>query len=309
MSRRNNANFNGRLTSYAAGIAQNPTKDGLADFIAPRVGTGTSSGQYKLYSGKNAMQVYDTARALGGNATRIKFESTDPYYNCKANALEAPVDDKERDDAGDVEGAQHALEESKVSTVVIGAKLSREVKVQALVDSLTPVAAVGVWSDAAVDPIKQIDDQIAAITTRTGMMPNRIAIGLAAWIVIRHHPKVLARQPGAANQGVNFAQFAGMLANPNIEVRVGILSRDLAKFGKAKDAANIFGAKVLIFIGSDSPTIYDPSFAKTFATKRTSIDQVIQYREESARSDIYAVDWSEDIQTVFSEASSLIAVS
>lgn len=74
---------------------------------------------------------------------------------------------------------------------------------------------------------------------------------------------------------MNYAQFAGMLANPNIEVRVGILSRDTAKFGKDKAASNIFGAKVLIFIGSDSPTIYDPSFAKTFATNRTSIDQVI----------------------------------
>ncbi|MFA6289935.1 MAG: hypothetical protein WC661_21335 [Opitutaceae bacterium] len=309
MSRRNNANYNGRLTSYAAGLAQNPAKDGLADFIAPRVGTGTSSGQFKRYSGKNSMQVYDTARALGGNATRIKFESDDPYYNCKPNALEAAVDDAERDSAGDVEGAQQALEESKVGTLVSGAKLSREVKVQELIDGLTPVAAVGVWSNPAVDPIKQIDDEISAITTRTGIMPNRIAIGLAAWIVIRHHPKVLARQPGAANQGVNYAQFAGMLANPNIEVRVGILSRDQAKFGKDKDAVNILGAKVLIFIGSDSPTIYDPSFAKTFATKRTSIDQVINYREQSARSDIYAVDWSEDIQEVFEEAASLIAVS
>lgn len=310
MSRRNNANYNGRLTSYAAGLAQNPSKDGLADFIAGRVGTGTSSGQFKRYSGKNAMQVLDTARALGGGATRIKFESDDPFFNCKPHALEAAVDDAERDSAGDVAGAQDALEESKVSTLVAGAKLSREVRVQALVDSLTPVGGgVGVWSNADKDPIKEIDDEIAAITTRTGIMPNRIAIGLAAWIVIRHHPKVLARQPGAANQGVNYAQFAGMLANPNIEVRVGILSRDAAKFGKAKDAQNIFGAKVLIFIGSDSPTIYDPSFAKTFATKRTSIDQVINYREQNARSDIYAVDWSEDIQTVFSEAASLIALS
>jgi hypothetical protein len=309
MSRRNNANYNGRLTSYAAGLAQDPTKDGLADFILPRVGTGVSHGQYKRYSGKNAMQVVETARALGGPATRITFESDDPFYNCKPHALEAPIDDAERDAAGDVEGAQNALEEGKTSALVSGAKLSREVRCQALVDSLTPVASVGVWSDPDVDPIKEIDDEIAAITTRTGIMPNRIAIGLSAWIVLRHHPKVLGRQPGAANQGVTLAQFAGMLANPSIQIKLGILSRDTNKFGKAKNATNIFGAKVLIFIGSDSPTIYDPSFGKTFATKRNSIDQVYTYREQSNRSDILAVDWSEDMQVVFSEAASLIAIS
>lgn len=309
MSKRSNANFNGRLTSYAAGIAQNPTRDGLADFIAPRVPTGVSNGQFKRYDGKNTMQVYETLRALGGEARRIEFAADDPFYNCKPHALEAAIDDAERDSAGDVSGAQEALEENKVSTLVSSAKLAREMRVQALVDGLTPVADVGVWSDATKDPIKEIDDQIAAITTRTGMMPNRIGIGLAAWIVIRHHPKVLARQPGAGNIGVSLSQFAGMLANPSIEVKIGILSRDTKKFGAAKSATNIFGAKVLVFIGSDSPTIYDPSFAKTFTTTRTSIDQVSMYRDDKARSDIAAVDWSEDIQTVFSEAASLIALS
>jgi hypothetical protein len=308
MSRRNNANFNGRLTNYAAGLAQEPAKDGLADFIAPRVGTGVSAGQFKRYSGKNALQVYETARALGGPATRIKFESDDPYYNCKPHALEAPIDDAERDAAGDVQGAQQALEEAKTSTLVSNAKLSREVRVQTVIDAIVPVAAVGVWSNPDNDPIKEIDDQIAAITTRTGMMPNRIAIGLAAWIVIRHHPKVIARQPGAAVVGVNLAQFAAMLANPNIEVRVGVLSKDTKKFGVAKNAVNIFGAKVLVFIGSTSPTVYDPSFMKTFATQRTSVDQVYTYREQSARSDILAVDWSEDIQTVYDECASLLAI-
>lgn len=304
-----NANYNGRLTTYAAGLAQSPKENSLADFIFPRVGTGVSHGQYKRYSGKNAMQIVETMRAIGGPASRIKFETDDPFYNAKPHALETTIDDAERDAAGDVSGAMQALEEAKVGSVITTARLSREVAIQKIIDSLTPVAGLGAWSDADVDPIKELDEELAAMTTRTGIMPNRIAIGLSAWIKLRHHPKVLARQPGSANQGVNLTQLAAMLAIPNLEIRLGTLSRDKNKFGKAKDAEQIFGAKVLLFIGSENPTTYDPSFGKTFGTNRSSVDSVYSYRDQPCRSDVYAVDWSEDPQVVFSEAASLITLS
>ncbi|MDR2981996.1 MAG: hypothetical protein LBV12_07080 [Puniceicoccales bacterium] len=309
MSRRQNANYNGRLTSYAAGLSQDPTKDGLADFIFPRVPTGVSNGQYKRYSGKNAFQVYDTLRAIGGPATRIKFESDDPHYNCKPNALEIPIDDAERDSAGEVAGAQSALEEGKISTLVVNAKLSREAMVQKKIDAITPVAGKGEWSDVAVDPIVEIDDVLGDIYTKTGTMPNRIAIGFPAWLKLRHHPKVIARQPGSANIGVTLEQLARMLSVPNLEIKLGVLSRDTNKFGKAKNTVNLLGAKLIAFIGSSSPTTYDPSFGKTFATTRSSVDQVYSYREPGSRSDIYAVDWSEDYQVVFDEAAAVIALS
>lgn len=309
MGKRNNANYNGRLTSYAAGQSSVAIENDLSDWIFPRVPTGVSNGQFKRYSGKNAMQVYETLRAIGGNATRIKFESDDPFFNCKPNALEVPIDDSERDAAGDIDGAQSALEESKVKTLVSNAKISRAVRIQGIIDGLTPISGKGVWSADESDPILELNQEIERITTVTGgHVPNRLAIGLSVWMRLCSHPAVLARLGDTTVKSVTQAQFTAMLAFP-VQVKVGTISRDKKKFGVGKDAEQVFGAKVLLFLGNDNPTVYDPSFGKTFSTKKGGVDQVWSYRENGARSDIYAVDWSEDTQVVYAECASLIAYS
>ena len=48
--------------------------------------------------------------------------------------------------------------------------------------------------------------------------------------------------------------------------------------------------------GVQAPTIYDPSALKTFAGGRGGVSAVREYRDESSRSDIYAVDWSRDVK-------------
>lgn len=291
---RSQASSNPILTNYAVGLAQD-LQSALAEFLAPTVVVPSTIGHFKKFDDKNAFQVYNTARAVGGTATRIEFESSDPTYNCKPQALEATIDDAERDAAGDTDPL--ALEQSKVKTLVSSAVLSHETQVTAAtLSAITAEAGLGVYSDATKDPIAEIDGLIEAMTTATGMMPNRLAIGIGAWRVVRNHPKVIARQPGAALIGTTTSQFASMLLNPGIDIKVGVLSQDTTKFGKAKSASNIFGAEILLFIASPSPTQYDPSFAKTFMGKRGGITAVRQYRDESARSDVLAADWSRDIQ-------------
>ncbi len=291
---RSQASANPILTNFAVGLAQD-LQSALAEFLAPTVVVPSTIGHFKKFDDKNAFQVYNTARAVGGTATRIEFESSDPTYNAKPQALEVTIDDAERDAAGDADPL--ALEQSKVKTLVSSSVLSHEVKVTAAtLGAITAEAGIGIWSDATKDPIAEIDAVIEAMTITTGMMPNRMAIGIGAWRIMRSHAKVISRQPGAALIGTTTSQFASMLLNPGIDIRVGVLSQDTSKFGKAKTAANIMGAEVLIFIGSQSPTQYDPSFAKTFMGRRGGVTAVRQYRAESARSDVLAIDWSEDIQ-------------
>jgi hypothetical protein len=127
-------------------------------------------------------------------------------------------------------------------------------------------------------------------------MPNRLVIGLPLWNKLRNHAKVIARFPGAASVGVTMAQFASLLLNPSIDIRVGILAKDLAKLGAAKTNQNIVGQQLVVFHANPSPTLYDPSFMKTFRLRRGGVDVVRTYRDDSARSDILAVDWSEDIR-------------
>lgn len=290
---RSQATANPILTNYAIGLAQDFTNV-MAEFIAPTVVVPSTIGHFKKFDDKNAFQTYNTQRAIGGTATRIEFEASDLTYNCKPQALEVTIDDAERDAAGDTDPL--SLEQSKVKTLVQNATLGHEDKVYALAGTVAAESGLGVYSNAANDPIAEIDGLIEAITTQTGMMPNRMAIGLGAWRVIRNHPKVIARQPGASLIGTTTAQFASMLLNPGIDIRVGTLSKDTAKFGNAKNAVNLIGGQFFLFIASPSPSQYDPSFMKTFTAKRGGITSVRQYRAESARSDVLAADWSEDIQ-------------
>jgi hypothetical protein len=285
------------LTSYARGIAQDKTS-ALAEFLAPRVPVGAAVGKYKSFNDKNSFQVLDTERAIGGEARRIEFLASDSDYNCRPNALEIVIDDHEREQAGD--GDQLGLEQAKVATLVTTAVLSHEnAVIVAIKAAVSAVGSRGVWSDLATnDPIKELDEQIKAIALETGSLPNRIAIGLGAWYILRNHAKTIARQPGSTAIGLSIEQLKGMLINPGIEIQIGVLSKDTTKMGATKVAANVVGDEVFIFHASSSPTLYDPSFAKTFVTRGGGVDAVRKYRSERNRGDVMAVDWSEDIQVV-----------
>lgn len=292
----NTNKFNVTLTNYARGLSQD-LKSSLADFLAPEVIVPAATGQYKSFSDKNAFQVLDTSRAVGGPARRLQFEATDPTYNCLPQALEIPIDDHERDQSGD--GDPLGLEKAKTQTLVSSATASHESKVfDAAASLLSATGGVGSWSGSSNtnDPIEEVDAQIEVIATATGMMPNRMVIGLPAWAIIRHNPQVIKRFPGAASVGVSKSQFASLLLNPDIQIEIGVLSRDTNKTGKAKNAQNIVGAEIYIYHASANPTLYDPSFMKTFRTRRGGVDIVRTYREEPAYSDILAVNWTEDIQ-------------
>ena len=142
------------------------------------------------------------------------------------------------------------MEEAKTQTLVSSAVTSHEVKVFAALSNLAAAANITLATDA---PIEKIDDHIEALARDTGRMPNRLVIGLPLWNKLCNNEKVIARFPGAASVGVTMAQFASLLLNPSIDVRVGILSKDTAKLGLAKNTVNIVGLQLVLFHASQSP--------------------------------------------------------
>lgn len=296
------------LTNYARGIAQDRAS-AVAEFLAPSVPVGSATGKFKSFNDKNAFQVISADRAIGGAAKRLEFLASDSDYNCKPKALEIAIDDAERDLAG--AGDPLRLEQAKIDVLLTSALISHENDVlTAVKNGLSAVGSRGSWSDLSTnDPIKELDEQIKAIAVECGMMPNRIILGIGAWYYLRNHAKTLARQPGAVNIGVSLQQFTGMLLNPAIEARIGVLSKDSAKMGATKSATNIVGDEVFIYYASPSPTQYDPSFAKTFRTQSGGVEAVRMYRDEKARSDVLAIDWSNDIQVVGSACGRRLTIS
>jgi len=304
MGTRSQATYSATLTNYAQGHAQD-LASALAEFVAPTVRVGAAVGQYKQYDAKNAFQAYDTARAVGGTAKRIEFAASDPTFNCLPQALEIGIDDAERDAAGE---QQSALEEGKVRSLLSAATVSHEDKVVAVMKTLSAVGGKGVWSDSSVDPVAEIDEQIEAIATATGMMANGVVFGLGAWRVFRNHPKVVAKQPGAALVGVTEGQAGALFINPKAAVRVGVLSKDTAKFGAGASKTNLVGAEVFVLVRSANATVYDPGWMKTFSAGEGSVTAVRMYRDERARSDVLAIDWSEDIKITSSVAARRLTI-
>ena len=299
MGARTIAAYNPTLTNYAQGLSQD-IASAVANFMAPVVVVPAGLGRYKQFDEKNAFQIYNTERALGGPATRIQFSATDPTFDCRPQALEVGLDDAEYDAAGNDNAAR--LEESRIRTLLTSAVLSHEEKVVQSAKTVSAVSGKGVWSNVNIDPIAELDEQIEAIATACGMLPNRLVIGLGAWRVARNHPKIINRMPANSAVGVALQQFAAMLMNPGIDIRVGVLSKDLSKFGTGKTAANIIGAEVFLFIGQETPSEYDPTFMKTFMTQSGGVDAVRTYRDESSRSTVHALDWSEDVKVTSTNA-------
>ena len=299
--------YNQTLTQYAYGVAQD-TKSALADFIAPRVSVATSTGKYKKFNSREAFAALDTSRSIGSASKRIDFSASDGSYNCNPQSLEIAIDDQERALAGLSEPL--ALEESKVKTLVTSAIVSHEQKVfSTITSSVTSTASKGEWSSADNDPISEIDEQIEAIIKSTGMMPNRLVFGLAAWRTFRNHKKVLARQPGAEQAALNYPSASSLFLNPKIEIQVGVLSYDTSTKAAVATKSNIVGSAVYIFYSSSNPTYYDPSFAKTFSIGCEGLGQVTQYRDESVQSDIFRVSWGVDTQVVSTELVRRLAIS
>jgi hypothetical protein len=306
-SSRTAATSNPILTNYAQGLSQDRTS-ALAEFIAPTVVVPATIGHFKKYDDKNLYQVLTTARAVGGAARRIEFDASDPTYNCKPQALEITIDDAERAAAGDADPI--GLEQAKTSVLVNTAVLSHENAVlTAIKAGLTAETGKGAWSNPDIDPIDQIDEQIKAICDATGMLPNRIALGIGAYAILRRNPKVKARLTGVKTGSFTLPDLTSCLLNPSIEVRLGTLVKDAYKFPKTGSNSNVVGDECFIFYNNGAPSTYDPGFAKTFRGGTGSVDAVRVYRDESHRSDVLAVDWSVDIQVVATSMAKRISVS
>jgi hypothetical protein len=293
MGLRSEASVNPTLTNYASGVL-NDLQSATADFLAPQVQVPATIGQYKAYDDKNAFQTYDTSRGVGGPARRIFMDVSEPTYNCLPQALEITIDDSERDAAGTINPLD--LEQAKVKTLVQSSVLSHEKHVYSVADDVSAVGGVGVWGTDTNDPVDELDAQIEAIAKDTGQMPNAILMGMTAWRRFRSNAKVVAKQPGAALIGLNAGQASAMLVNSAIDIRIATMAYDTTKEGKTRSNSFVNGDDVYVFNRSATPTIYDPSAFKTFVGGRGGVTAVREYRDESSRSDVYAVDWSRDVK-------------
>jgi hypothetical protein len=268
-----------------------------------------SSGQYKSFNDANAFTVYQTERALGGDAKRIAFSATDAWFNCKPQALEVTIDQAERDASGNSPLATQVLEEGKIKALLNSKTISHDKKVlDFIVSSLTPVSDRGNWTNVDIDPIDQLDEQLDEMSLAVGSLEDfRMALSVTSWRVLRNHPKVKARCTGVQVGGISLKQLQEILIFP-VEVRLGVLASTGVKAPATGTKTRLIGANVILTYAMAEPTVYDPSGFKTFTIANGYVDGVRTWTDQSGRFDVHAVDWSEDLKQTSTEASRRLVI-
>jgi hypothetical protein len=286
------ASISAALTAFAHGIAPDYTSP-LAEIMAPQCVAPAAAGSYIAFDDDESFRYVNTRRALGGKPVRIELPATAPTFDCKPHALEIPTDDFELEKVG--EAGVGTLREAKVRTLVSRSAISREYRVfQAYADGTTAESGLGTWTNAAKDPIDEINTIVIGVALATGSSNVHLTIALNALQQLGKHPKVLARFPGAQIVNVTGDILAKMLLIP-VTVHVAMMPIATEKTGKTATKGIIGSAKVYAFITQANPSPYDPSAAKTFTTRYGQVDSVGFY-EEKPFAEINYMSWSEDVK-------------
>lgn len=274
------------LSDYAFGVAQDEQKViELANLLAPVVETGAKKITYALFNEENTFQVYNAARGLSAKSQRILFGADTANADLQTNGLEIPIDDQEMPEAA---GAKTALEQAKVKTLVTTSYNSHLASVVAIAKAgVNVVAKIGNWSDPNVDPIAELDAQLVEISRyRT---PTCIIMDVGAWLIAKNNPLVTKRFIAA---GFTLEMFASQLVVPGIKIELTSVAFNTLGFANAAQAKKgALGSEVWITCNSPAPSLFDPSFMKTFSVSGNLFGGVRQYRDETVHSEIYDLDW------------------
>lgn len=298
------------LTEYAFQIqADFRAIEQECEFIAPKVTTGAKKGEFSIYDTKQSFVEYDTARAIGGPRRRIKHAGSTGTYNNRAQGLEVALDGQEVE-SDESRPLQAQAKTRQLMSNWYTARMSRTWAKGITSGNYTAstVANSGKWSDANVDPIKVLDDELVLFANRTGRRPNRGIMALDNWVTLRNHPLVIKRQPGAANIGISLAQLSAMLAAP-IEFRLDDTYVGTTGFGSSTDVKQ---AKVkgycMLFLSSQVATTDDPSWMKTTSRVASGFSAVMEYFEPQSNSTVYYLEDEQDIIVASPLCGQLIAI-
>jgi hypothetical protein len=308
MSRLSDISASPVLKQFAQGAAQSNIMP-VADFLAPTVEVPTSVGRFKKYTEKNRFRIPQTLRAIGGRAAELSFDVSDESYNCNPHALDYPVDNLERLEAGELEDC---LREGAVACAEVAA-LAHE---KAVIDAALSAVGAGTsktWNSSA-DPVSDLDDAILSVIKAAkygSLMGVGVLFGTTAWKIFKNAEKVRGRIVGGLGKGglaVPTEPVAGSLLIGNPDVRTSYMVYDDAPEGKAEDVKFLLDTAILIFARRANPTRRDPSFMKTF---RLAGQYMVpgSYVREDGRVEVAKFDWSEDVRITNASAALRLNIS
>lgn len=302
MGRESSAAINYELTNFASGKLNDEATNeanALAMRLAPIVPVPGATGQYKAFDDINSFQIYNTARAIGGDPTRLEFKASDPSYACKPHGLEATIDEWERAQAGDSPLAQRLLDQGKVGALTAAAaKSNAKDVVDTVLAAVSAVADRGNWTNPDTDPIDQIDEQLLALSLAVGSKANIcVDMDLSAWWALRSNAKVKARVGANQVTPITMEQLNASLLFP-VRLNATSIAYHSTKLGQSTQTkTRLLNAVCLIYVSVPNPTVYDASAFKCFAVGMgTPTATVRSWTNPNGLYDGHMLIWNKDIK-------------
>lgn len=278
------------IKEYSQGAAQ-ATVGRIANFLAPTVGTVSTTFRYWTFDEKNRFHIPNTRRAIGGGATQLKLSGTETNGVLVPNALDYPIDQFEQLAE---DGLMVSMQEGADFCAQIGG-LAHEKEVIDLA-----LASAGAGTDlsiatSGIDLADEVDQSLIAVAkaAKAGSLMNlRILWGPTAFRRFKNHSSVKGRfVSGGKKEMVNptIADVMSLLiGNPQSEMAMTV--QDSAEEGIAEDIDFLLDDSLIIFAAMESPTRHDPSFMKTFRL-RNQFMVPGSYPSADGRQEVAKFDW------------------
>lgn len=183
------------LTEVARGY-QNAAFAGMALF--PVVPVGARGGKI-IQFGREHFRIYNTARAPGGQVTRITSTYSSKSYALEQHAIEEGVPYELMDDASQVPGIDLGAGAVNRGMSIIGlrlekaqADLARDATQYGASNKVT-LSGTSQWSDPSSDPIAAVESYKETVRSQIGVRPNTMLVSGRVFAALKTHPKITDR--------------------------------------------------------------------------------------------------------------------
>lgn len=238
----------------------------------------------------------DTKRAPRGNYNRDSFQAKDRQYNCEEHGLEGPLDDSERE----MYASDFDSELTTVQIITRRVLQAQEKRIASAVFNTSTFTGTNLYTDYSAAPwdnkssevIEQVREVREKVRKNCGMDPQTLVISKA------NLDRLIA------NDGIKGAiQYVARLTEAELlnaladilgikRILVGRAIYNTAKEGKAFQGADIWSDDyAMLAVIGEGQKLSDPTMGRTFLWTSDSPENatVEQYRDDSARSDIFRV--------------------
>ncbi|MDO5614445.1 MAG: major capsid protein [Paracoccus sp. (in: a-proteobacteria)] len=262
----------------------------ISHLLFPRV-TIPNRSMRVLKFGKESFRLMNTRRSPGAAKARIQYGFDSDSISLVQDALEGFVPVEHQEEASKVPGVD--LGRSAINMVLdivdLGmekeaADLARNAALYADSNKVTLTGSAR-WSDAASDPLADIDEAKDSIRRMIGRYPNMLTLGPSVIKALKRHPKIKEQFKYTTAASITTEMLAGYFDLEKIVVGKAVFLPETAP--DTQPASDIWGDDAILSFTPSNAERYDiPSFAYTY--ELSGYPQVMRpYFEERTDSWVY----------------------